>query len=411
MEDKFKIHLFTSETTDSKGLLEECVWLNRFLTAGLDMLHLRKLSNGREDTEELLKSIDSRFRNRIVLHDYPELAMKYGCGFQFNSRNPIQSSSKVQDCNRFTDEQPGSLHDFSVRALSCHTLEECKIASGVDFVTLSPIFDSISKKEYKGNLDMAELKGKDLAGIIALGGVTLDNINLIKEIGFSGAALLGDIWNKVDGKQLFLKFLRMRNFPLQFITDGKDVADTVKQARKVMDGGGRWIQVRMKDADKVEVKEALQELYPYCEENGVTLLVDDHYDLTDFCHGVHLGQEDESVAAVRSLVSPEKIIGLTVNNMEQIHESMMALPDYYGVGPFRMTTTKKRLAPVLGVEGYRRLAPEIKRPFVAIGGIKPDDIPSRLDAGAAGIALSSCITRAENPSEETTKILNIIYGK
>ena len=157
---------------------------------------------------------------------------------------------------------------------------------------------------------MAELKGEDLAGIIALGGVTLDSIDLLKETGFSGAALLDDVWNKSDGKQLFLKFLRMRNFPLQFITDGKDVAETVTQALKVIDGGGRWIQVRMKDADKAEVKEALQELYPYCEENGVTLLVDDHYDLTDFCHGVHLGQEDESVAAVRSLVSPEKIIGL-----------------------------------------------------------------------------------------------------
>lgn len=139
--------------------------------------------------------------------------------------------------------------------------------------------------------------------------------------------------------------------------------------------------------------------------------MDDHTDLAEICDGVHLGQNDMPVAEARSILSPGKIIGLTVNNQEHIRESLHSLPDYYGVGPFRFTSTKKNLAPVLGLDGYRRLAPEIPAPFVAIGGITPSDIASLIEAGASGVAVSSLITNSDNPKLTTETLINDIWKK
>ena len=85
--------------------------------------------------------------------------------------------------------------------------------------------------------------------------------------------------------------------------------------------------------------------------------------------------------------------------------------DYLGIGPFRFTTTKKNLSPVLGLEGYASILSQMKEaninlPVVAIGGITNEDIPDILRTGVNGIALSGTILRAENPVEETRKILS-----
>lgn len=389
MADKFHLHLFTAETPVDG----EAVTLVRLLDAGLDYLHVRKPGCNEERVEALLSEIPIRHRHRIIMHDFPSLALKYGCGVQFNSR--ITS----------VDRRP------VVSGAGCHSLAELDKWRDVDFVTLSPVFDSISKPGYQAAFTQSELEKVSLDHVVALGGVALESLPALSRMGFSGAALLGDVWHRPDGVPRFLKYLRMRNFALQFITDGRDVATTVTQARVVLDAGCRWIQVRMKNACADEVREALQELLPECEEAGATLIVDDHYDLARYCHGVHLGQNDAPVAVARDSISPEAIIGLTVNSREQVSASLSALPDYYGVGPYRFTSTKKNLAPVLGLAGYRSITPEIPRPFVAIGGIQPEDIRPLLEAGASGVAVSSVITRAENPYIETKKLIDIIYGK
>ena len=87
--------------------------------------------------------------------------------------------------------------------------------------------------------------------------------------------------------------------------------------------------------------------------------------------------------------------------------------DYIGCGPFRFTTTKQKLAPVLGLDGYRSIvsqmrAANINIPIVAIGGITEDDIPAILATGITGIALSGTVLRAENPVQKMNEILNTI---
>ncbi len=86
--------------------------------------------------------------------------------------------------------------------------------------------------------------------------------------------------------------------------------------------------------------------------------------------------------------------------------------DYIGCGPFRFTTTKKDLSPVLGLEGYRSIILQMKEanihlPIVAIGGITLEDIPSIMETGITGIALSGTILRAKDPVAETKRIMNL----
>ncbi|MDE7414355.1 MAG: thiamine phosphate synthase [Muribaculaceae bacterium] len=391
MEDRFDIHLFTPENPAD----DEVKLINEFLNAGLDVLHLRRPGYDRNHFEAILDSIPLRHQHKIYLHDHYDLAEKYGCGIQFNSRNElIESSFKNVPISK-----------------SCHSLKETEENRHLSFTTLSPIFNSISKQGYMSNFSIETLSKKDLSRVIALGGITLKNIKEVKAAGFRGSALLGDIWTTPNGVDKFLKYLRLRNISLQFITNGRDVEETVRQAEIVLSAGCRWIQVRMKETDEEEIKEALIRLLPKCQEAGATLIVDDHYKLSNYCHGVHLGQNDISIREAREEITPEKIIGLTVNTPDQIISSRIDPPDYYGVGPYRFTSTKKNLSPILGLDGYKQLSALIDREWVAIGGIRPNDIPAILKTGAAGIAVSSIITQSENPYKQTKQLIDILNGK
>ena len=106
------------------------------------------------------------------------------------------------------------------------------------------------------------------------------------------------------------------------------------------------------------------------------------------------------------------IIGGTANTFEDVKAHHEASANYIGCGPFRFTTTKKNLSPVLGLDGYRHIVKQMKDaniqlPIVAIGGITAEDIPAIMQTGVTGIALSGTILHAENPIEEMKKIINI----
>ena len=130
--------------------------------------------------------------------------------------------------------------------------------------------------------------------------------------------------------------------------------------------------------------------------------------------GVHLGKNDMPIAEARKILGNQFIIGATVNSFDDIlHHLQGATPDYFGCGPFRFTTTKKNLAPILGYDGYKLILKQmhdnnIHIPLVAIGGIRKSDIPQLLQNGINGIALSGSILNAENPIQEMREIINTI---
>lgn len=182
-----------------------------------------------------------------------------------------------------------------------------------------------------------------------------------------------------------------------------------------LEGGCKWVQLRMKDAPEEEVLACAKKALPLCRQHGAKFILDDHVELVETAgaNGVHLGKNDMPVDEARKILGPDKIIGGTANTIDDIIRLHRQGADYIGCGPFRFTTTKKKLSPVLGLEGYRDIVLKMREngidlPIVAIGGITVDDIPAIMGTGVTGIALSGAILNAEDPKSMTESILETL---
>lgn len=199
---------------------------------------------------------------------------------------------------------------------------------------------------------------------------------------------------------------------IQFITHSNNRYGYVDGARLALEGGCRWVQLRMKEATEAEFMAAAAEIGRLCKEHGATFVLDDHVEWVEKtgADGVHLGKNDMPIDEARKILGSDKIIGGTANTFEDVERLYRQGADYIGCGPFRFTTTKKNLSPVLGLEGYQHIVDQMKShginlPIVAIGGILDSDIKSILATGVSGIAVSGGILNAENPAEEMQRFL------
>nr|WP_315409241.1 thiamine phosphate synthase [uncultured Prevotella sp.] len=170
----------------------EAVFISKLFSQGLDLLHIRKPDASLETYKRLLLQIPRHWYSRIVLHEHFALAEEFGLhGIHLNRR-----------CSQVPDSFRGSI------SCSCHTLEEVKKQKdSKDYVFLSPIFDSISKVGYHAAFSPTSLKQAAIENVIdekviALGGITANNISLVKEWHFGGVALLGDIWKRMSDPQV-----------------------------------------------------------------------------------------------------------------------------------------------------------------------------------------------------------------
>ena len=201
---------------------------------------------------------------------------------------------------------------------------------------------------------------------------------------------------------------------LQFITHFTDKYSYLDSARMALEGGCRWIQLRMKDASQSELEDNAVKVQEMCRRHGATFIIDDNVALVKKlgADGVHLGKNDMPISQARAILGSGFIIGGTANTFEDVAAHYAAGADYIGCGPFRYTTTKKNLSPVLGLEGYAAIVSKMKAqgiglPIVAIGGITYNDIPDILATGVSGIALSGTVLRADDPVEEMRRMVSI----
>lgn len=199
---------------------------------------------------------------------------------------------------------------------------------------------------------------------------------------------------------------------LQFITHPSERYSIEEQVRLAIEGGCRWVQLRMKDATDEEVADMARRLTPMCQESKTILVVDDRVQVVmdTRVSGVHLGAEDMPPQQAREFLGPHAIIGCTAHSAEEILALRGLDVDYVGLGPYRFTATKQKLAPVLGLEGIRDIIARVRAqgfdlPIVAIGGITADDVDPLLDAGADGIALSGAILAAPDPAAYVRQVL------
>jgi len=170
----------------------------------------------------------------------------------------------------------------------------------------------------------------------------------------------------------------------------------------------------MKDAPPAEIEATGRELAALCRDYGATLIIDDHVELVDAigADGVHLGKNDMPVTEVRRILGSDRIIGATANTLDDMLAAVTAGADYIGLGPYRFTTTKKKLSPMLGLEGYRRVMAAFRRvsdlPVVAIGGIGTPDIAPLMQTGITGVAVSGALLTAPDPPAETRAMLSAL---
>lgn len=201
---------------------------------------------------------------------------------------------------------------------------------------------------------------------------------------------------------------------VQFITHHTDRYSYIDSAILALKGGCKWVQLRMKDADKERIYNTALQIKALCQEYSATFIIDDHVDIAKSvgADGVHLGKLDMPIAEARQLLGDKFLIGGTANTFQDVKNHYEAGADYIGCGPLRYTTTKSNLSPILGYDGYQKIieqmrVAQINIPIVAIGGIAESDITHLMQIGLNGIALSGTILRAENPINEMKNIIKL----
>jgi len=200
---------------------------------------------------------------------------------------------------------------------------------------------------------------------------------------------------------------------LHYISQPAADGSHITAIQNALDAGCKWIQLRVKDAQEADVLAYATEAIALCRPYGAKLIVNDYPELAlkAGADGVHLGLEDMPVSKAREIVGNNFIIGGTANTISHVLARIAEGVDYIGLGPFRFTSTKKKLSPVLGLDGYTAIMNEIqnlgfKTPVIAIGGIETDDIPHIMGTGIYGVAISGAITHAD----DRTSVVNNIHA-
>ena len=202
---------------------------------------------------------------------------------------------------------------------------------------------------------------------------------------------------------------------IQFISHTNERYDYLDGIRMALEGGCRWIQLRMKDASEEEILKTAESTRKLCRQYDAVFILDDHVALVKRtgADGVHLGKNDMPIDEARRLLGKDKIIGGTANTFEDVKRIYSAGADYIRCGPFRFTTTKKNLSPILGLDGYKRIIEQVNTyginiPVIAIGGILLPDISDIMQTGVSGIAVSGAILNADNDNSPVTTMKRFI---
>lgn len=189
---------------------------------------------------------------------------------------------------------------------------------------------------------------------------------------------------------------------LQYISQGNNWDEQVNNISTALYHGVKWVQLRWKNAPKEQVFDLARLVKVWCMSHQAKFIINDHVDIAKSVNadGVHLGLADMKVVEAKQVLGKGKIYGGTANTLDDIYLRMEEGCDYIGLGPFKFTSTKEKLSPILGLVGYQQILDHLHKlksfpPIIAIGGISWEDIAALQNVGVYGVALSNYIT--ENP--------------
>lgn len=192
------------------------------------------------------------------------------------------------------------------------------------------------------------------------------------------------------------------NLHLYLVTDeaAKCRHSLLETVQRAVDGGVTIVQYRSTNPDAGTCYREALPIRDFLASRGVPFIVNNRVDLALAldANGVHIGQRDLPVPSVRAMIGPDRILGLSVSNADQLRAVDAALVDYLGMGPVFPTISKLNAPPVLGVDGFAALASQSPLPVVAIGGLDAERARQvRATGTAAGIAVVSAICGVEDP--------------
>lgn len=202
------------------------------------------------------------------------------------------------------------------------------------------------------------------------------------------------------------------NLDLYLVTDrslslGRPLEWVVEKAVK---GGVTMVQLREKEASTLEFYNLAVRLKNILKPYNVPLIINDRLDIALACdaEGLHIGQNDMPYHVARKLLGKDKIIGLSVENLQDAVEANNLDVDYIGISPVFSTPTKTDTSPALGLEGVRKIMKISRHPSVGIGGINLDNAQDIIHAGADGISVVSAVMSAGNPQESARQLREIV---
>lgn len=198
---------------------------------------------------------------------------------------------------------------------------------------------------------------------------------------------------------------------LHYITQDLPGYSHAQLAALACAGGVDWVQLRLKQNWMSNWTQEALDTLAVCRQYGARLIINDHVALARDINadGVHLGKTDMSPVEARALLGPGKIIGGTANTLADIELLAQAGVDYIGLGPFRFTTTKEKLSPLLGLAGYQYILEQCRQqqitiPIIGIGGITLTDVWPLMQTGLHGLAVSSAINKSTDPVEAARQL-------
>ena len=196
------------------------------------------------------------------------------------------------------------------------------------------------------------------------------------------------------------------------ITDSKSGKNKkfLEYCEDLLKGGAKIIQYREKKRDLKLLLEEAKALRELTLKYNATFIVNDYLDiaLLSEADGIHIGQDDLPIKDVRKILGENKIIGISTHNPQEAQQAIIDGADYSGVGPIFYTETKEDVCAPVTLEYLDFVNKNIKLPYVAIGGIKENNIDKVLAMGAKSICLVSELVGADNTLETTKRINNII---
>lgn len=205
---------------------------------------------------------------------------------------------------------------------------------------------------------------------------------------------------------------------LQYISQGSTAKEQLENIQSTLDAGCEWVQLRFKNADEKEFSSVAEQVKNICKNYNAVFIVNDNVELAKKidADGVHLGLQDMSVLQARTILRENKIIGGTANTLIDVLTRVDEKCDYIGLGPFRFTSTKTNLSPVLGLHGYKDIMTEVLKnkihiPIYAIGGIAIDDVASLINTGVYGVAVSGTITNHSDKKRLLQKFNSLLHEK